>query len=345
MSARSKPIRALVVDDSAYARKVLREILTASGEVDVIDIARDGLEALEKIAALKPDVVTLDLVMPNLDGIGVLKGLPSEGAPRVVVVSITDTDSDLAVEALSLGAVAMVQKPTALATERLFELSRELVDAVVGAAGASSRLHLSPPAPVPRAEPSGALRTDLVVIGTSTGGPQALMRVLSALPADFPVPIAMALHIPGAYTGPLARRLCDHSPLDVFEAGDERAVVPGQAVLARGGVHLKLAQRDRQLLARTDPMPLTSLHSPSVDVLFASAAEVAGPRVLGVVLTGMGEDGLVGARAIRDAGGQVLTEAESSCVVYGMPRAVKEAGLSNEEAPLDRLPGRLLSML
>jgi two-component system chemotaxis response regulator CheB len=316
----------------------------------VVDIARDGLEALEKIASLKPDVVTLDLVMPNLDGIGVLKSLPEQDAPRVVVVSITDTDSELAVEALSLGAVAMVQKPTALATDRLYELSRELVGAVLEAAGAAPRVLREPVRPVaPRvaeaALSSAPKQTDLVVIGTSTGGPQALTRFLAALPKNFPVPIAMALHIPAAYTAPLARRLGEHCAFDVFEAGEERPVAPGQVVLARGGIHLRMSVRDGRFYARTDPTPLTSVHSPSVDVLFESAAAAAGPRVIGVVLTGMGEDGLVGARAIRSAGGRVLTEAESSCVVYGMPRAVKDAGLSNLELPLDLLPEALLRML
>src|SRR5689334_16058483 len=190
-------LRVLVVDDSAFARKVLREVLGAHPQIEVIGFARDGLEALESIAELRPDVITLDLVMPNLDGLGVLRELKSAGtSSRVVVVSISDEDSELVVEALQLGAVELVRKPTALATDRLYDLSGPLIRAVTNAGAARSPVE-QPSKPVPARVSTKRASVKAVVLGTSTGGPQALTRVLSTLPADLPVPVVVALHIPG----------------------------------------------------------------------------------------------------------------------------------------------------
>jgi two-component system chemotaxis response regulator CheB len=339
------PIRVLVVDDSAFARKVLREALSASPRIEVVGTARDGLEALEKIAELNPDVITLDLVMPNLDGLGVLRALPSAGSPRVVVVSVSDADSELGVEALQRGAVQVLHKPTALATNRLYELGGELVQAVIGAAQA----RFNSPAPTAeRQVQAGAVthaRTGIVVVGTSTGGPQALTRLLTALPADFPVPIAVVLHIPVGYTEPMARRLDAACAIEVREAAEGLQLRPGLAVLAKAGVHLKLARDQGATVARLDSNPASSPHRPAVDVLFSSAAAEYGSAVLGVVLTGMGDDSLAGARAIRARGGRVLTESESSCIVYGMPRCVQEEGLAEAEAPLDEMAALIIRHL
>jgi two-component system chemotaxis response regulator CheB len=331
------PVRVLVVDDSAFARKVVREVLSSSPHIEVVGIARDGLEALERIEELRPDVITLDLIMPNLDGIGVLRALPARGGPRVLVVSISDSESALGIEALHMGAVDVVQKPTALATDRLYELQGELVAKVLAAAGArvpapEESVHLPLPAPAR----TGA--TEVVVIGTSTGGPQALTRLLAALPADFPAPIAIALHIPEGYTRSLAERLNRACQIEVAEAENGRELRPGLALLAPGGSHLLLQRRAGRLVVqlqrRAERAGAPPMHIPSVSLLFESAAEQAGAGVLGVVLTGMGDDGLEGSRRIRAAGGTVLTEAESSCVVYGMPRSVQEAGLATAQAPL-----------
>ena len=337
MSA-SPPIRVLVVDDSAFARKVLRETLARSPLLEVVGIARDGLEALEKIAELAPDVVTLDLVMPNLDGLGVLRALPREGGPRVVIVSISDGDSALGVEALQSGAVDLVQKPTALATERLYDLSDELVAKVVAAAAAHPRPPTTEPAVIRPTPPAGAVR--LVVIGTSTGGPAALTRLLAAFPADFPAAVAVALHIPAGYTESLARRLDETCAMRVFEAFEGAEVAPGTVALARGGLHLRIKTTGERLVAEVDSTPLTAPFCPSVDLLFESAAAL-GPAALGVVLTGMGNDGLAGATSIRRAGGHILTEAEESCVVYGMPRAVVEAGQSDGQAVIDAMAAEI----
>jgi two-component system chemotaxis response regulator CheB len=253
-----------------------------------------------------------------------------------VVVSSAGEESDLAVAALQAGAVELVHKPTALATDRLYELGAELVAKVRTAAEAQVR-------PVVEVEPREKLGVraqpapgqQLVVVGTSTGGPAALTRLISALPEDFPAPLALALHIPAGYTEALARRLDGQSALEVVEAEEGMELRPGRAVLARAGMHLRVAREGERALVQLGRAPLKAPHHPSVDVLFESAAEQWGASAVGVVLTGMGDDGLMGARAIRAAGGHVLTESSESCVVYGMPRVVAEAGLSHANAPLE----------
>jgi two-component system chemotaxis response regulator CheB len=338
-----KTMRVLVVDDSAFARKVLRETLSSSPALEVVGVARDGLEALEKIAELKPDVVTLDLVMPNLDGIGVLRALPAVGAPRVVVVSISDQNSALGIEALQMGAVDIVQKPTALATDRLYELASELITKVIAAGASRPRVGELPV--VRRVQPPVGGRTRLVVVGASTGGPQALTRLLTALPAGLPCAIAIALHIPPGYTEALARRLDEACAVRVSEASEGAELEPGRVMIARGGTHLRVRASGNRLTAHLDQSPNGSGFCPSVDVLFQSAAEAVGSAVLGVVLTGMGNDGVAGARAIDEVQGRTLTEAEGSCVVYGMPRAVVEANLSAGQALIEDMAGKIVESL
>jgi two-component system chemotaxis response regulator CheB len=334
----SGTVRVLVVDDSAFARKVLRESLSTHPDIEVVGTARDGLEALEKIAELKPDVVTLDLVMPNLDGLGVLHALPPTGGPRVVIVSISDSNSALGVEALQAGAVELVHKPTALATDRLYELSGELIAKVLAAGGAVHRIIAPARSMTPLPGTVRALASvKLVVVGTSTGGPQALTRLLTALPADLPCAVAVALHIPAGYTEALAKRLNEQASVPVFEAWDGAVLAPGSVALARGGSHLRIRADGGKLTTHVSQDPTDAPFCPSVNVLFESAAKAMGPAVMGVVLTGMGDDGVVGARAIREAHGRILTEAASSCVVYGMPRAVSEAQLSMGAFPIEEM--------
>lgn len=338
-------IKTLVVDDSAFARKVVREILSREPDLEVLDIARDGLEALEKIEALKPDVVTLDLMMPQLDGLGVLKALEGrKDAPRVVVVSVSGPESELGLEALSRGAVDVVAKPTALATDRMYDMSRELSFKVRAAANAIVRRSPETPAQPVREVPALG-HAQMIVIGTSTGGPQALTRLIAALPGDLPVPIAIALHIPAGFTAPLAARMNQISALRVVEAYDGLRLVPGVVALAPGGMHLKIERREGALWAKTDVVPLTTAHRPSVDVLFESAATACDGPVIGAVLTGMGDDGLAGAREIHRRGGWLLSESRESCVVYGMPRVVHEAGLTHAEVPLEGMAQALVDAL
>jgi len=328
-------VRVLVVDDSAFARKVIREVLQSDARIEVVGIARDGLDALEKIAELSPDVVTLDLVMPELNGIGVLDALRERPTPpRVVVVTMSDADSELGVAALARGAFDLVHKPTALATDRLYELRTELIEKVILAA-ASTVPALMPSDPLALTVPSQATRTRLVAIGASTGGPRAIGAVLRALPASFPVPIAVVLHMPVGYTAAFAARLGQECKIAVREAEEGLALLPGTATIARAGIHLRVRAGVSSLEAALDVRPVDVLHRPSVDVLFESAARVVQAGVLGVVLTGMGSDGLEGSRAIKETGGRLLVKSALSCVVYGMPRAVAEAGLGAVQVPLD----------
>ncbi|HEY4241139.1 MAG TPA: chemotaxis-specific protein-glutamate methyltransferase CheB [Kofleriaceae bacterium] len=328
-------VRVLVVDDSAFARTVLSRLLRSSSEIEVVGTARNGTEALAMIDSLAPDVVSLDLNMPELDGVGVLRQLHGRARPRVIVVSTSGSDTELGAEALALGAVDLVEKPTALASDRLLEIGGPLVAKVVAAGGV--------PAPIaPELEPSppSAQRAELVVVGTSTGGPQALTRLVAALPATLAAPVAIALHIPAGYTEGLARRLDALSPLHVVEASDGLVVAPGMIVLARGGSHLRIVRRAGRFVAEVSPVPFR-LFTPSVDELFTSAAQVTGARTLGVILTGMGDDGLLGSKLIAAAHGQLVTESARTCVVYGMPRAVEEARLGASSVPLDQIAGAI----
>lgn len=323
----------LIVDDSAFARTMLSRMLQRSHRIDVVGTACDGLDALERIAELDPDVVTLDLMMPQLDGLGVLRALAGRPRPRVIVVSISSVDTALGAEALALGAVDLVAKPTALASDRLQEIEAALTARILAIAGPAAAA-VVPPARGPALRP--ARGRELIVLGTSTGGPQALTRLVAALPAGLAVPLLIALHIPAGYTEALAQRFDRLSPLRVVEARDGLALTPGLVVLARGGSHLRVARSPGGLRAEVSPLPVAA-HVPSVDELFVSAARAVGAGCLGIVLTGMGDDGLIGARAIAAAGGALITEAAATCVVYGMPRAVHEAGLGAVAVPLHHL--------
>ncbi len=324
--------RVLVIDDSAFARTVLARLMRTSGQIDVVGTACDGREGLERIAALDPDVVTLDLTMPGIDGLGVLRALAGKPRPSVIVVSISTLDTDIAAEALSLGAVDLIVKPTALATDRLDQIGDELVAKVlIAAAGCAATLELAALVPTAKTSP-----VELVMIGTSTGGPQALTRIMGALPATLGVPVAIVLHIPAGYTESLALRLDHLSALRVVEAHDGIVLSPGTAVLARGGWHMHVVREGALLRARLSGLPIQAF-TPSVDELFSSGAAAVGAGALGVVLTGMGDDGLIGARAIAAAGGSLVTEAAASCVVYGMSRCVNEAGLGATSLPIDSI--------
>lgn len=327
--------RVLVVDDSAFARTVLSRMLRASGSIDVIGTARDGNDALEQIAASDPDLITLDLTMPNKDGLEVLRALQGKSRPRVLVVSVSTIDSAPGAEALALGAIDIISKPTALASDRLYELGNELVIKVLAATAQPAESAVVQPTP---AAPHGPV--DLVMIGTSTGGPQALTRVLAALPADLDAAVAVVLHIPVGYTAALATRLDALSRLEVIEAYEGVELRRGRAVLARAGQHLKIRAANGHYVGHLDALP-NHPHTPAVDELFSSGAKAAGEKCLGVVLTGMGDDGVEGARAIAARGGALLTESPATCVVYGMPRVVFEAGLGARQAALDNIASEI----
>jgi two-component system chemotaxis response regulator CheB len=264
----------------------------------------------------------------------------------IVIVSIAAESSERVLSGLDAGAIDFVQKPTALATERVFDLGDELIAKINAAAEAPlGRVREPvPDEPLPKTTFNG--RYDVVVIGVSTGGPQGLRSVIPRLPADFPVPLVVVLHMPIGYTEAYAKRLDEASTLTVVEAREGELLRPGLVLVAPAGRHLTLQRNgEGETSVRLDVRPLDTPHRPSVDVLFQSAAEVYGDRVLGVVMTGMGSDGRDGAAWIKARGGVVLTEAEETCVVYGMPRSVVEAGLSDEAVPLNRIPAALMQRI
>jgi two-component system, chemotaxis family, protein-glutamate methylesterase/glutaminase len=339
-------VRVLIVDDSAFVRKVIRQMLSRSPFIEVVGAARDGEEALELVEHLRPDVVTLDLNMPRVSGIDFLRTLMSRRPIPTVLVSSASENGELVLEALDAGAVDVVQKPTALASERVLDIADDLIAKVKAAASARVRTVSAEPVVAAPTVVSKPGRTDVVVIGASTGGPQALKLLIPQLPADFPVPIALVLHMPVGFTELFARSLGDVSRVRVMEAREGSPLLPGMVLVAPAGYHMSMRRgRDGSVSTSLSLRPLDTSHRPAVDVLFQSASEVYGDRVLGVVLTGMGADGTQGASWIKAQGGRILTESEQSCVVYGMPRSVVEAGLSDVAAPLGEMARIIIEAL
>jgi two-component system, chemotaxis family, protein-glutamate methylesterase/glutaminase len=331
-------IRTVIVEDSAFVRKVVREMLSTSPQIEVVGCARNGHDGLEMIAALKPDVVTCDLNMPELDGVGFVRRQMALKPVPILILTASPQDAEHVLEALQAGAVDFIQKPTALANEELLQIREELCAKVKAAAQAHSRA-IPPPVAVKRTvrppPARAATNVDVVVLGISTGGPQALRYLVPQFPADFPVPLVMVLHMPADYTAFFAEKLAEISQLPVKEAFEGCPVRAGVALLAPAGRHLSFRRVPRgEVVVQLSLQPADKPHRPSVDVLFQSAAETYGRRVLGVVMTGMGDDGKQGAAWIKAQGGIVLTESEESCIIYGMPRSVAEAGLSDAAVPL-----------
>jgi two-component system chemotaxis response regulator CheB len=341
-------VRVLVVDDSAYVRKMMTQMLTRSPFVDVVGTARDGKEALEMASALTPDVITCDLNMPEMDGVSFVRHQMEKRPVPIVIISVASPSGEQVLAALEAGAVDFLQKPTALATDRLLEVADELVAKVKAAAGA--QLWRASPVTAERvavraSSPIVAKLTDILLIGISTGGPQALKALVPKLPADFPIPVAIVLHMPVGYTELYAKKLDELSNVRVKEAEEGETIDAGTAYLAQAGRHLSFRRAGARVVAHLDVRPLDAAHRPAVDVMFQSAADVYGARVMGVVMTGMGSDGRDGAAWIKARGGQILTEAEQSCVVYGMPRSVVEANLSDASASLEDMFDVILEKL
>jgi two-component system chemotaxis response regulator CheB len=341
----NRKLKVLVVDDSAYVRKVVSQMLTAE-DFEVVGTARDGAEALEMVERLAPDVVTCDLIMPGTDGLSFIEAQMQRRPIPIVVVSIANEAGERVLAALDAGAIDFIQKPTALATEKLLDMGRELAEKVSAAATASMARMPAPAAPAAAPASFKAERTaEIVVIGISTGGPQALRRLAPQLPANFPVPIVVVMHMPFGYTEMYAKKLDEVTGLAVSEAHEGLVLRPGSMVLAQAGRHLSFERRKGDVVCHLDIRPLNTLHRPAVDVMFQSAADVFGPRVMGVVMTGMGSDGRDGAAWIKARGGTILTESEESCVVFGMPRSVIESGLSDHSVPLDKMAAAILEWL
>jgi two-component system chemotaxis response regulator CheB len=333
--------RVVVADDSRLMRRMLSDALGRQG-FDVVATAADGDEALSACRAHRPDALTLDLAMPGMDGIGVLRALRegrAEPVPVVVVSAFSPAHGARAVDALAEGAFDLVAKPAT--GESLDTFTSELGRKVSEAAHAG-RVRRPAATPLRRRPAHRAVRPaagrKLVVIACSTGGPRALGELLPDLPTPLGAGTIVVQHMPPGFTASLAARLDAGSPLAVREAAGGEHPAPGEVLLAPGGAHLRLSRDGRARLS--DEEPLGGLR-PRADLTIADAAERYGSRVLLVVLTGMGRDGLEGARAVRAAGGRILCEAESSCTVYGMPRAVAEAGLADAVLPLGELAGAI----
>lgn len=338
-----RPIRVLVVDDSALVRKAISDALARDPELEVVGTAPDPYVAREKITQLDPDVLTLDLEMPRMDGLTFLRILMEHHPlPVVVVSSLAQAGSRAALEAIEAGAVDVLAKPDG--TMSLGAVADKLAWHVKAAAAAGRHLRRPPlveagqrvaRGEVLRSSSHAAPDRQLIVIGASTGGVAALRQLVPALPAGLP-PIAIVQHISPAFSRAVAERLAEMSAVRVREAGDGEPLLPGECVIAPGDVHLAIEHRGgfRTRLVRSPP-----LHHcrPAVDVLFRSAAEAAGAHVVAALLTGMGSDGAIGMQAIRAAGGTTLAEDASSCVVYGMPKAAIELGVVDRVVPLGRM--------
>lgn len=343
-----RKIRVLVVDDAAAVRHVVSDALASDPAIEVVGVAPTGRLALAKLPQLNPDLVTLDVEMPGMSGLETLAEIRTyyPDLPVIMLSAHTEQGAVVTLEALSLGASDYLAKPTGLSSsEEAQGYLREYLLPKVKALCVSRVGHGVSPLvarPVlPEAEPTEvrprAERIDVIGIGVSTGGPNALATVLSGLSADFPVPCVVVQHMPLVFTRLLADRLCDSTPLRVREAVPGGLLEPGVVWLARGDYHMTVERQAKRLSVSLNQEPRENSCRPSVDVLFRSLAEVFGARSLAVVLTGMGKDGLRGCQEIRDAGGQVLVQDEATSVVWGMPGFVANAGLAQAVLPLDQI--------
>lgn len=333
------PIRVLVVDDSALIRQLLTELLSADPGIEVVGTAGDPLVAREKIKALSPDVLTLDIEMPKMDGLSFLEKLMAlRPMPVVVVSTLTQKGTDAALRALELGAIDYVAKPLIDIRSGMTALGEELVAKVRAAAAARPRARAM------RAVASVPLQVDarlstagrIVAVGASTGGVETLQQLLLQMPATAPA-IVITQHMPAGFTTSFARRLDQQCAMTVVEATDGRRILPGQIYIAPGARHLEVTRTGAHYACRLHDGPAVSGHRPSVDVLFQSVATAAGANAMGIILTGMGKDGANGLLAMRRAGARTLGQTEASCVVYGMPKAAMQIGAVEQELTVDQL--------
>ena len=341
-------IRVLIVDDSTFVRQALTRMLASTLDIEVAGTAVDGKDGIEKVLALRPDVVTLDIKMPRMGGLECLRHIMTEcPTPVLLLSSLTGEGADITLRGLELGAMDFIDKSSVQGQMNLFDLAGELRTKIRALAGVPrERLHGLAPAlalpSVPTERPRAG-RFDCVVIGTSTGGPPALQAIIPRLPEGLPSAILVVQHMPVGFTKSLAERLDQRSILTVKEAEDGDVVEAGAVLIAPAGCHTKVRRKGAHTRVVLDEEPRSALHRPSVDVLMASVAKLYGPHALGVLLTGMGSDGVEGLRAIRDAGGRTMAESEASCVIYGMPKAAIEAGVVERVVPLPRIADEILA--
>jgi two-component system chemotaxis response regulator CheB len=335
--ADSRKIRVLVIDDSAIVRKILSETLSTETDIEVVGTAPDPIIALEKIKRLKPDVLTLDIEMPRMDGLTFLKQLmQTQPMPVILISSLVQSSVDIAFEALRCGAVDVLAKPSG--PYSVGEL-RATVSARIRAAARAKLLPQAPVKPITPVLQKPANPNRLIAIGASTGGTEAIARMLAQLPAEVP-PILITQHIPPMFSRSFAQRLDKLCKMEVREAVDGDVPRPGLALVAPGGFHMVL---ERGLRIKIKDGPLVCYQRPSVDVLFTSVAIAAGSKAVGVMLTGMGNDGAQGMKRMKDQGCHNIAQDEASCVIFGMPREAIRAGAVDQTLPLDKIAAALMS--
>jgi two-component system chemotaxis response regulator CheB len=344
----------MVVDDSALMRKLISELLMKDPELDVVTTAMDGLFALKKIPQSRPDVITLDLDMPRMDGLTTLRYIVNDyRIPVILVSSLTTKGGDLTLEGLSIGAVDFVTKPRDAISVHIHEVATELIRKVKLASRVAVSRIVRPVLPslqgktLRPAVPTGPSRPlkNVVAIGISTGGPNAISHVLPRLPADFSAGILIVQHMPEGFTEMFANRLNQVCNIRVKEAKEGDELLRGTALIAPGNRHLKITRLGSKGVAVLSSGPPVNGHRPSADVLFDSVSQEFGPDAVGVIMTGMGEDGARGMGRIRDSGGYTIAQDEQSCVVYGMPKAAVEMGHVQEVVSLEAMAGRLTVLL
>lgn len=344
-------------------RKALSSMLEKDPEIKVVATARDGQEGLDLIRKHNPDVITLDIEMPRMDGLTALKHIMMEmPKPVLMVSSLTVEGAEATLKAMELGAVDFIPKQLSKVSLDIVKIELDLQAKVKQIARRKFRPPVlarkpcipSSSSPCPPGEtearreivrPSGSLVRDLVAIGVSTGGPPAVQKVLSGLPKDFPAAIVIAQHMPAAFTGPFAKRLDGVCQVNVKEAETGDRLMPGHVFIAPGGKHLKLHQRVSRVEIEITTDPVEALYKPSANVLVASAAEAVGRRALGVILTGMGSDGMEGVKVLKQKGGRALAQSDASCVVYGMPKAIVDAGLADEIVDIEEMAQAIMANL
>lgn len=355
----AKRIRVLIIDDSALVRQMLTEILSADRDIEVVGTATDPYAARDRIKQLKPDVLTLDVEMPKMDGVTFLANLMRlHPMPVVMVSSLTEKGADITLRALELGAIDFVSKPKVDLAHGLAEYAEEMIAKVKTAAGAKVRAldrnttsgvitpKLSADAVLLKSSGPGHFKTTdtIIAIGASTGGTEAIKEVLIRLPADAPG-IVVTQHIPEAFSGPFANRMNSLSAMNVSEARDGQAVIPGYCYIAPGNRHLMVERDGARFVCRLSDGPPVNRHRPSVDVLFRSMAQNVGPNAVGVILTGMGADGARGLLEMREAGSPTIAQDEKTSVVWGMPGEAVKLGAAMQVLALDRIAEVLLALV
>lgn len=350
MLSYSKPITVLVVDDSALIRQMFSEMLSSEPDIRVIGTASDPYDAREKIKLLNPDVLTLDIEMPKMDGLSFLEKIMTlRPMPVIMASSLTQKGAEETLRALEIGAFDYISKPVAHQNRDTIGALRDELVAKVRGAAKSNTAHRSAARhatdalpPVVTFRPSGGKSRHIIAIGASTGGVEALRDIFLRLPANCP-PIVVTQHMPETFTKSFAARLNGLSQVTVSEAKNHDRLKEGHAVIAPGGAaHLKLVKIGADLVCKLEEGPPISGHRPSVDALFYSVAESAGARALGIILTGMGKDGAEGMKAMRDHGAYTIGQNQATCVVYGMPQMAAKAGAVHIELPLHEIPAAAL---